>query len=42
MQGLTYKYYRKMGGKMVYIILHGSGPVGVETDFISSIFEIKS
>ena len=39
MQGLTYKYYRKNGTKIVYIILHGGGPVGVETDFISSIFD---
>lgn len=39
MQELTYKYYKKRGGKIVYIILHGGGPVGVETDFISSIFD---
>lgn len=39
MQELTYKYYRKTGTKIVYIVLHGSGPVGVETDFISSIFD---
>lgn len=39
MQGLTYKYYRKNGTKTVYIILHGGGVVGVETDFISSIFD---
>lgn len=39
MEGLTYKYYRKNGAKTVYIILHGGGPVGVETDFISSIFD---
>ena len=39
MQELTYKYYRKKGTKIVYIILHGGGPVGVETDFISSIFD---
>ena len=39
MQGLTYKYYRKNGTKIVYIILHGGGPVGVEIDFISSIFD---
>ena len=38
-QGITYKYYRKKGTKTVYIILHGSGPVGVETNFISSIFD---
>lgn len=39
MQGLTYKYYRKNETKTVYIILHGGGAVGVETDFISSIFD---
>ena len=39
MQGLTYKYYRKNGTKTIYIILHGGGAVGVETDFISSIFD---
>ena len=39
MQELTYKYYRKRGVKIVYMILHGGGPVGVETDFISSIFD---
>ena len=39
MQGLTYKYYRKNGTKTIYIILHGGGSVGVETDFISSIFD---
>ena len=32
MQELTYKYYRKRGAKIVYMILHGGGPVGVETD----------
>ena len=40
MQELTYKYYRKRGTKIVYMILHGDGPVGVETDFISSIFDV--
>lgn len=39
MQELTYKYYRKRGAKIVYMILHGGGPVGVEIDFISSIFD---
>lgn len=39
MQELTYKYYRKRGTKTVFMILHGGGPVGVETDFISSIFD---
>ena len=39
MKEVTYKYYRKKGTKIVYMILHGGGPVGVETDFISSIFD---
>lgn len=39
MDKLTYKYYRKNGGKKVFIVLHGSGPVGVETSFIASIFD---
>lgn len=38
MDGLTYKYYKKNGTKRVYVILHGGGLVGVETEFISSIF----
>lgn len=36
MEGLTYKYYRKNKSKL---IIHGGGPVGVETDFISAIFD---
>lgn len=39
MDKLTYKYYKKNGGEKAYIIVHGSGPVGVETDFIASIFD---
>lgn len=39
MDNLTYKYYRKNSGKKVFIVLHGSGPVGVETSFITSIFD---
>lgn len=39
MDKLTYKYYKKNNGKKIYIIVHGSGPVGVETDFIASIFD---
>ena len=39
MEGLTYKYYRKNGAKKVFIVLHGGGPVGVETEFISAIFD---
>jgi len=41
MDKLTYKYYRKNGGKKVFIILHGSGPVGVETSFIASILTLS-
>lgn len=39
MEGLTYKYYRKNKSKDIYLIIHGGGPVGVETDFISAIFD---
>ena len=39
MEGLTYKYYRKNKSKNIYLIIHGGGPVGVETDFISAIFD---
>lgn len=39
MDKLTYKYYRKNGGEKAYIVIHGSGPVGVETGFITSIFD---
>lgn len=39
MEGLTYKYYKKNKSKNIYLIIHGGGPVGVETDFISTIFD---
>lgn len=39
MDKLTYKYYRKNGGEKIFIIIHGGGPVGVETNFITSIFD---
>lgn len=39
MEGLTYKYYKKNNSKNIYLIIHGGGPVGVETDFISAIFD---
>ena len=39
MEGLTYKYYKKNKSKNIYLIIHGGGPVGVETDFISAIFD---
>ena len=42
MEGLTYKYYRKNKSKNIYLIIHGGGPVGVETDFISAIFDTIS
>lgn len=39
MEGLTYKYYKKNNSKNIYLIIHGGGPVGVEIDFISAIFD---
>ena len=37
MQDLSYKYYHKNGAKTVYLVLHGGGPEGVESPFISNI-----
>ncbi|HSX15810.1 MAG TPA: alpha/beta family hydrolase [Candidatus Saccharimonadales bacterium] len=37
MQDLSYKYYHKRGAKTVYLVLHGGGPEGVESSFISNI-----
>lgn len=37
LQDLSYKYYRKRNTKTVYLVLHGGGPVGIETPFISHI-----
>lgn len=37
MQDLSYKYYHKKGAKTVYLVLHGGGPEGVESPFISNI-----
>jgi predicted alpha/beta-hydrolase family hydrolase len=37
MQDLSYKYYHKRGAKTVYLVLHGGGPEGVESPFISNI-----
>lgn len=37
-QNLTYKYYHKQECKSVYIVLHGGGKEGIETNFISNIF----
>lgn len=34
---LTYKYYPKLNSKTVYLILHGGGPEGIESNFISNI-----
>jgi len=34
---VTYKYYRKLNSKTVYLVLHGGGPEGIETPFISNI-----
>lgn len=34
---LSYKYYRKLNSKTVYLVLHGGGPEGIETSFISNI-----
>jgi predicted alpha/beta-hydrolase family hydrolase len=37
LQDLTYKYYRKLNAKTVYLVLRGGGPEGIETPFISNI-----
>jgi len=37
LQDLSYKYYHKLNSKTVYLVLHGGGPEGIETPFISSI-----
>ncbi len=37
LQDLSYKYYHKQGSKTVYLVLHGGGPEGIETTFISNI-----
>jgi len=37
LQDLSYKYYRKLNAKTVYLVLHGGGPEGIETPFISNI-----
>ena len=36
---LTYKFYRRKGDGKVCLILHGGGPAGVESPFISEIFQ---
>ncbi len=37
LQDLSYKYYRNLNSKTVYLVLHGGGPEGIETPFISNI-----
>lgn len=37
---LSYKYYRKLNSKTVYLVLHGGGPEGIETPFISRIIDV--
>ena len=34
---ITYKYYKKNGDSEVCLVVHGGGPVGIETPFISQI-----
>lgn len=36
---LTYKYYRKLNSKTAYLVLHGGGPEGIETPFISNVID---
>ena len=38
MDGLTYKYYRKNNTRKIFIILHGANRHGIESGFISDIF----
>lgn len=42
LEGLTYKYYRKLNSKTVYLVLHGGGAEGVETPFIPNIISALS
>jgi len=37
LQDLSYKYYHKRNAKTVYLVLHGGGPEGIETPFISNV-----
>lgn len=39
---LTYNYYKKSGDSEVCLVLHGGGPVGIETPFISQIISAIS
>jgi predicted alpha/beta-hydrolase family hydrolase len=40
LQDLSYKYYHKLNVKTVYLVLHGGGPEGIETPFISNIINV--
>lgn len=42
LQNLSYKYYRKLSSKTAYLVLHGGGPEGIETTFISNIINTLS
>jgi len=42
LQDISYKYYHKRNAKTVYLVLHGGGPEGVETTFISNIINALS
>lgn len=42
LQDLSYKYYHKRGAKTVHLVLHGGGPEGVETPFITNIINSLS
>jgi len=37
LQDLSFTYYHKHASKTVYLVLHGGGPEGIETPFISNI-----
>lgn len=37
LQNLSYKYYHRCGSKIVYLVLHGGGPEGIETPFIANV-----
>ncbi len=36
-KNLTYKYYRKINDRQVFLVLHGGGVAGIESPFISKI-----
>jgi predicted alpha/beta-hydrolase family hydrolase len=39
LNNLTYTYYHKQSSDRVYLVLHGSGPAGVESPFISNVIQ---